>query len=67
VTHVLRTPKDGVDELIERVKAISRTIEHKPDTQAYRDARIALLEADAALSRARAALARVHQPRPVAT
>jgi hypothetical protein len=60
VTQVITgTPKDAIDELIERAKAIEKMLEIKPASTAREDAILAMHEADAWLTRARAAAARM--------
>lgn len=60
---VIYNAKDGIDEMIEKGKAIDRMFAGKPETLALREAREAMAQADAWLTRARAAAARVDSSR----
>jgi CHAD domain-containing protein len=66
VQAIIRSPKDGIDSMIEQGKAIDSMLALKPGAAAQ-EAREHMHDADVALSRARAASARIHQPRSVVT
>lgn len=57
------SPKDAIDEMIERVKGIERLTASRPASRAKNDALEALHETDQALNRARKAAARMDSSR----
>jgi len=57
------SPKDAIDEMIERVKSIERLVASRPQSLAKKDVLDALLDADGALARARRAAARMDNSR----
>lgn len=60
---MIRSPKDGIDQMIEQGHAIERMLISKPPSAARDDAMTAMRRADEALTRARAAAARVDSSR----
>lgn len=57
------SPKDAIDEMIERVKGIERLTASRPASRAKDDVLEALHETDRALDRARKAAARLDSTR----
>lgn len=63
---MIRSPKDGIDEMIERGKAIDRMLAGRPATDAQVEARESMAEVDAWLTRARNATARMDNGKIIA-
>lgn len=62
---IIRNPKDGVDQLLEQSRAVQNVLGQKPQSVARDDALLAMRAADEALTRARAAVIRIYERRPV--
>jgi hypothetical protein len=63
--QVIRNPKDGIDEVLEQVRAIDKMVSGHPSTAASHDAHAALQRATTELSLARAAVTRMAASRTV--